>query len=196
MTSLFLPTKGVQYPVTILSQYIPAQGNSAHRPKAANLKQQSSQVERGTPLFAYTWTRLALLPSNEKGKERETEEVKETRVFESPIEGQVEAWLVSEGTVIDSPSSVTWSSNRSRAAADSVLSRRAILKIEEPCTHPVQLGGLCAICGKDLTASVGSFRCFWLEFRLIHTCGFIACTTPASPIQSARQFLCLITTPL
>lgn len=29
-----------------------------------------------------------------------------------------------------------------------------ILRILEPCKHPVQLGGLCAVCGKDLTGSV------------------------------------------
>lgn len=106
MTSLFLPAKGVQYPITILSQYVPAaQGlNSPHQPRASNLKQQSDQVLRGTPLFAYTWTRLAAVESSEKGKEREAEQIKETRVFESPIEGQLQAWLVSEGTVIDSPS--------------------------------------------------------------------------------------------
>lgn len=33
-------------------------------------------------------------------------------------------------------------------------SRRPIVKVQEPCTHDVQLNGLCAICGKDLTACV------------------------------------------
>jgi hypothetical protein len=32
--------------------------------------------------------------------------------------------------------------------------RRPIVKVQEPCTHDVQLNGLCAICGKDLTACV------------------------------------------
>lgn len=106
MTSLYLPSRGVQYPVTVLSQYVPGPSSSLHQPKAANLKQQSSQVARGTPLFAYTYVRLASATSNEAEKDREAETVKEMRVFESPVDGSVEDWLVAEGTVISSPLSV------------------------------------------------------------------------------------------
>ncbi|GKZ39900.1 carboxy-terminal domain (CTD) phosphatase, partial [Aspergillus brasiliensis] len=42
-------------------------------------------------------------------------------------------WKISKGDVIDEPVDV--------------------LEIDEPCAHEVQFGGLCAICGKDMTAS-------------------------------------------
>ena len=34
--------------------------------------------------------------------------------------------------------------------------RKPLLHILEPCTHSVQLEGLCALCGKDLTTYVCS----------------------------------------
>lgn len=40
-----------------------------------------------------------------------------------------------------------------------IVCRQTVLSIREPCLHPIQLGGLCGVCGKDLTACVGvAFR--------------------------------------
>lgn len=105
MTSLYLPAKGVQYPVTLLSQYVPASNKSSpNQPRSSSLKQTAPEVTRGTPLFAYTYTRLAAAsPSTVKGKEKEAEVVKEVRVFEAPVDGSVEEWLVAEGASIESP---------------------------------------------------------------------------------------------
>ncbi|GAA5820451.1 hypothetical protein JCM3770_003382 [Rhodotorula araucariae] len=59
--------------------------------------------------------------------------VRQVRDWESPIEGLVHSWAVRPGDLI-------------RDAGQSVV------HIQEPCTHDVQLHGLCALCGKDLTA--------------------------------------------
>ncbi|KAG4304807.1 hypothetical protein PORY_001860 [Pneumocystis oryctolagi] len=53
-------------------------------------------------------------------------------VFQSPIEGTIEAWFVEEGTVV-------------------MDKNFCILSIIEPCLHAVQYHGLCATCGRDVT---------------------------------------------
>ncbi|GAA6039105.1 hypothetical protein JCM8097_005327 [Rhodosporidiobolus ruineniae] len=56
------------------------------------------------------------------------------RVWESPVHGEVVRWEVREGDQV-------------------TTSRQAVVQIKEPCTHDVQLHGLCALCGKDLNAT-------------------------------------------
>ena len=58
--------------------------------------------------------------------------------WDSELEGSIHKWNMSAGDVISQ-----------RKAAD----RPAVL-ILEPCTHNIQIGGLCAICGKDMTMCV------------------------------------------
>ncbi|GAA5986526.1 hypothetical protein JCM10908_003786 [Rhodotorula pacifica] len=87
--------------------------------------QPGHHVNKTQRLFTYSF-----LPSrpDEQGKRE-----RQVREWDSPVQGQVIAWDVREGDIIREP--------------------RPVVKIQEPCTHDVQLNGLCAICGKDLTAT-------------------------------------------
>lgn len=82
-------------------------------------------VQRGTRLLSYSFTH------------RSHDEGTETRfgTWDSAIEGTVDSWGFRPG--------------------ESVSQRRAretpAIKILEPCKHGIQLGGLCCICGKDMT---------------------------------------------
>lgn len=51
--------------------------------------------------------------------------------FESPIEGEIQRWLVNRNDMVTS-------------------CKQPIVRIIEPCTHAVQYSGLCAICGSVL----------------------------------------------
>ncbi|THH12706.1 hypothetical protein EW146_g7438, partial [Bondarzewia mesenterica] len=56
--------------------------------------------------------------------------------WDSPLDGTVHAWRVSQNDAISAR----------RANATPVLS------VSEQCKHEIQIGGLCAICGKDMTS--------------------------------------------
>ncbi|KZV96826.1 hypothetical protein EXIGLDRAFT_704804 [Exidia glandulosa HHB12029] len=56
--------------------------------------------------------------------------------WDAPVDGKVTLWNISKGETLD----------KTRATA------RAAVVLEEPCKHGLQMGGLCAICGKDMTA--------------------------------------------
>ncbi|EKM61406.1 uncharacterized protein PHACADRAFT_204575 [Phanerochaete carnosa HHB-10118-sp] len=87
--------------------------------------QAADTVQRGTRLLSYSFTHH----SPESGRE--------TRfgTWDSSIEGTVDSWTFKPG--------------------DTVSQRRAreqpAIKILEPCKHGMQLGGLCCLCGKDMT---------------------------------------------
>ncbi|KAI5481789.1 RNA polymerase II CTD phosphatase Fcp1 [Pseudohyphozyma bogoriensis] len=83
----------------------------------------TSTVRKTQQLFSYSY-----FATGEDGHRE-----KQIRVYESPVGGQVKSWAVREGDVVRTPDD-------------------PILTILEPCTHAVQLHGLCALCGKDLTA--------------------------------------------
>ncbi|ORY66918.1 hypothetical protein BCR35DRAFT_322307 [Leucosporidium creatinivorum] len=83
----------------------------------------SSQIPRLTPLLSYAYS-----ATHDGVKERMV------KVWESPVEGEIIHWNVKEGQVLRDAS-------------------QAIVHIREPCTHDVQLHGLCALCGKDLTVT-------------------------------------------
>ncbi|KAF9011114.1 hypothetical protein BDQ17DRAFT_1420544 [Cyathus striatus] len=87
----------------------------------------SSSVERGTRLLSYSFVYLSTAPGSQP----------ETRfgTWDSNIEGTIDSWNFKVGDVI--------SKNKAR-------DRPAVL-IVEPCKHGIQIGGLCALCGKDMT---------------------------------------------
>ncbi|KWU47543.1 hypothetical protein RHOSPDRAFT_14030 [Rhodotorula sp. JG-1b] len=87
--------------------------------------QPGAHVQKTQRLFTYSF-----LPNKPDELGRRERQVRE---WDSPVLGQVIAWDVREGDIIREP--------------------RPIVKVQEPCTHDVQLNGLCAICGKDLTAT-------------------------------------------
>ncbi|GAA6012742.1 hypothetical protein JCM8202_003430 [Rhodotorula sphaerocarpa] len=86
---------------------------------------QGQSVRKTQRLLTYSF-----LPSKPDEHGRRERQVRE---WESPVQGNVVSWDAREGDIIREP--------------------RSLVKIQEPCTHDVQLNGLCAICGKDLTAT-------------------------------------------
>jgi RNA polymerase II subunit A-like phosphatase len=87
----------------------------------------SDSVQRGTPLLTYSF---ASRPSEPGGRARVL-----FGTWDCPVEGTIERWCVKERDVITSDDKV-------------------MLYISEPCKHGVQMGGLCALCGKDMTECV------------------------------------------
>lgn len=93
-----------------------------------------SSVSRHRPLVRYKyWVEIAIPGSEEDDSKQppETEIKEQYSVFESPIEGEIVEWKISIGDSVPN-------------------SKTTIVSIAEPCTHPVQFGGLCAVCGQTL----------------------------------------------
>ncbi|KAI9460489.1 hypothetical protein BJY52DRAFT_1118068 [Lactarius psammicola] len=86
----------------------------------------SDCVQRGSPLLTYSFTSQ---PSEPGGRTQVL-----FSVWDCPVEGTIERWCVKEGDVITSD-------------------EKEVLHITEPCKHGIQMGGLCALCGKDMTQS-------------------------------------------
>lgn len=89
-----------------------------------------------TPLFYYTYKDLEPIPLNEQDELNENgdipmHEVENVGTFESPLEGSIANIHVKKGDVIKDSSS-------------------PIFDIIEACTHAIQYGGLCAICGASV----------------------------------------------
>ena len=86
-----------------------------------------SSIQRGTRLISYSFV---YLPNTLDAKP-------ETRfgTWDSAIEGTINAWKIKAGDVISL-----------KKAKD----RPAVVVIE-PCKHGMQVGGLCVLCGKDMT---------------------------------------------
>ena len=91
---------------------------------------QSLYVARGARLLSYSFVYLVNTPSAQP----------ETRfgTWDSSIEGTLDSWNVKPGDVISR-----------RSAAE-----KPVVVIIEPCKHGMQLGGLCVLCGKDMTKYV------------------------------------------
>jgi RNA polymerase II subunit A-like phosphatase len=51
-----------------------------------------------------------------------------------------------------------------------------IAEIEEPCSHSVQFGGLCSLCGKDMTEYVCGFFVTPLALSLVMADGYCRVT--------------------
>ncbi|KAI9773410.1 MAG: Carboxy-terminal domain (CTD) phosphatase [Geoglossum simile] len=120
---LLLP-KSLHYPITVTEL----------------LKQPNDNVKKSTPLFSYFY-QTTVTEGNRFGEEHQVER-KFPTMFESPVEGVVRAWKINKGTVIRS---------RLKAALADKPPFVDVAEIEEPCSHSVQFGGLCSLCGKDMT---------------------------------------------
>ncbi|KAH8692648.1 putative RNA polymerase II CTD phosphatase Fcp1 [Talaromyces proteolyticus] len=95
------------------------------------LKRPGDLVERGDHLFWYVY-KTTVIEGDGLGNDVEVE--KEFPIkFESNVDGEIVRWKISKGDIIDEPVNV--------------------LEIDEPCAHEVQFGGMCAECGKDMTAA-------------------------------------------
>jgi len=89
--------------------------------------QPQSSIQRGTRLLSYSFVYLPNIP-DAKGETR-------FGTWDSAIEGTLNAWKIKVGDVISL-----------RKAKD-----RPVVVVIEPCKHGMQIGGLCVICGKDMT---------------------------------------------
>ncbi|GAB7365810.1 hypothetical protein MBLNU230_g7143t1 [Neophaeotheca triangularis] len=94
------------------------------------LRAPGDDVDQGTALFRYQY-QATVTESSEENPEGKEVLRSWYADFESELEGKV--------TSLD-------------IKADQVITRRtAVAEIEEPCTHEIQYGGLCALCEKDMT---------------------------------------------
>lgn len=96
-------------------------------------KQPGDQIEKFNKLLEYKF-QTAVWEDDDFGN---PEKVMKWFIgtWESPLAGELKQWYAKVGDVIQGPGF-------------------DIVQIEEPCAHAVQFGGLCAICGLDLTKYV------------------------------------------
>ncbi|KAK2737300.1 Carboxy-terminal domain (CTD) phosphatase [Myotisia sp. PD_48] len=93
------------------------------------LKQEGDVVNQGDGLFAYVY-RTTVTEGDGLGNKVDVVRTFPTR-FESTVDGTMEEWKITKGQVIEASI--------------------PIAEINEPCSHEVQYGGMCANCGKDMT---------------------------------------------
>ncbi|KAL8834177.1 MAG: hypothetical protein Q9170_003878 [Blastenia crenularia] len=94
------------------------------------LKQPDDNVERFAPLFSYSF-KTTVTEGNKFGDEFQVEKDFPTK-FESSVGGKLKSWSINVGDLISQPG-------------------LDIAEIEEPCAHGMQFGGMCTICGRDMT---------------------------------------------
>ncbi|KAK3302892.1 uncharacterized protein B0T15DRAFT_258488 [Chaetomium strumarium] len=94
------------------------------------LKTPGEQIKKQEPLLEYSfkWKREIV---DEIGGNTRQEEQTTTVTWDSPADGELTKWHITEGQ---------------RIVAD-----RPCMVVKEECPHAVQFGGLCAMCGKDMT---------------------------------------------
>lgn len=122
---------GLHYPITVTSL----------------LKQPGDSVQRDDALFWYVYE-TAVTEGDELGNKYEVQRRFPTK-FESSVDGEILQWKIKKGDVIEGPYVLLRLSPSSGVTDD--LPRTDIIEIDEPCTHEIQFGGLCAECGKDMT---------------------------------------------
>jgi RNA polymerase II subunit A-like phosphatase len=124
-TRICLPGS-VKFPVTI----------------TAVVSQLGTEVQKHTPLLRYKYFAYvdSVGPDETEGTQRsrsvtpdpDHSTLKEFHSsFESPVEGTVSEWLVQTGDKVED-------------------AHQPVVAVLEPCTHSVQYGGLCALCGSSL----------------------------------------------
>ncbi|KAI0319033.1 hypothetical protein OF83DRAFT_1241216 [Amylostereum chailletii] len=91
----------------------------------------NDRIDRGTRLLTYSFL------SSAPPKDQDTPPVALFGTWDSPIEGTFNSWGFKE---------------RDKISRERATSRPAI-HVTEPCKHGIQMGGLCALCGKDMTRS-------------------------------------------
>ena len=93
------------------------------------LKGVGDEIKKQEPILQYkfTWMQKVGDPFGEQWEEEQTT----IADWDSPTDGSIKAWKISEGTVVDK---------------DMVF-----IDVEETCPHSIQFAGLCGICGKDMT---------------------------------------------
>ncbi|KDQ63166.1 hypothetical protein JAAARDRAFT_29174 [Jaapia argillacea MUCL 33604] len=87
----------------------------------------STSVERGSRLLSYSFIHTSPDPRVKP----------ETRygTWDSTLEGTIDSWDIKPGQII--------TIHRARESP--------VVSVQEPCKHGIQVGGMCGICGKDMT---------------------------------------------
>ncbi|PGH16216.1 hypothetical protein AJ80_05239 [Polytolypa hystricis UAMH7299] len=93
------------------------------------LKQPGDTVEHGEALFAYFY-RTTVTEGDGLGNKHDVVKMFPSR-YESAVDGTLVQWRIKAGEVLDAPIDFA--------------------EVDEPCSHEVQFGGMCANCGKDMT---------------------------------------------
>jgi RNA polymerase II subunit A-like phosphatase len=93
------------------------------------LKEAGDEIKKQEPILQYkfTWMQKVGDPFGEQWEEEQTT----IADWDSPTDGNIKAWKVTEGTVVESD--------------------MAFVDVEETCPHSIQFAGLCGMCGKDMT---------------------------------------------
>ncbi|KAJ7054040.1 hypothetical protein C8F01DRAFT_1165661 [Mycena amicta] len=89
----------------------------------------SSRIQRGTRLLSYSFVHVPT--------QRDAQPESRFGTWDSAIDGNIATWNVSAGEVI--------SARKAR--------ERPVVVVLEDCKHGMQLGGLCVLCGKDMTVA-------------------------------------------
>lgn len=124
-TKIYLP-KSLPYPLTILKIHV----------------KEGVEINKYSPIITYKYYDYEPIPISEQDdeqtdeNERKLKKVENVGTFDSTISGKVSKINVSVN--------------------DEILdSNKLIIEIIEPCTHPIQYGGLCAVCGKSIDENDG-----------------------------------------
>ncbi|KXT01669.1 hypothetical protein AC578_2789 [Pseudocercospora eumusae] len=95
------------------------------------LRQEGDDIDVNAPLFWYEY-KTKIEEFDDDIRDYKVNERSQYGSFESETEGKLSAFKVQVGQVI--------------------RGRTFVADVEEPCTHDVQFGNICANCGKDLTS--------------------------------------------
>lgn len=126
------------------------------------LKQPGDNVEKSTPIFSYKY-RTTVEEGDRSGNITRVEKDFPAR-FESSVEGTLKKWHIKAGAVISHAGRVQGCRLTSMPHANR-STRLDVAEFDEACDHSVQYGGICAICGKDMTES--AFPLPWLSRRCL-----------------------------
>ncbi|KAK4235550.1 hypothetical protein C8A03DRAFT_46330 [Achaetomium macrosporum] len=94
------------------------------------LKSPGEPIKKQEPLLEYSFKWMREIVDEIGGNTRQEEQTT-TVTWDSPTDGELAQWHITEGQ---------------RIVAD-----RPCMVVKEECSHAVQFGGLCAMCGKDMT---------------------------------------------
>jgi RNA polymerase II subunit A-like phosphatase len=113
-------------------------------------------ISRGTALCNYSFEHLLPPERPTKPGGSPPPRKKETRyeTWESPVDGIVQRWQVRPGDIITTESATKNPAIMILCVSVFVLignTHKYCITSSEECTHKVQIHGLCAICGKDMT---------------------------------------------
>lgn len=95
---------------------------------------EAEDVKRGTRLLSYSFRNKSQGVSTAASTSNASQLSFGT--WDAPVDGKVTRWNIRKGQTLDA----------------ATARRQPVVLLEEPCTHGLQMGGLCALCGKDMTA--------------------------------------------